>query len=315
MKRNKGITLVALIITIIIMLILVAVSVRIAIKTGLLDAAGKSTQKWTKEAEAEGNLSGIKVGDKNLDEYISEINEEEVQISWKYETKSDGTIKITDFDYSKLTAIEEREIYRDGKYLLNSKTVVFPSKIDGKDVSEIDFDAGNVPHVFFCWCDVEDVKKVIISEGIKKISGNFGFSKLESLVIPASLTGIGYNLPRSDYMKSIEVDKNNKEFDSRNNCNALIRTSTNELIMGTSTTVIPESVTKIANSAFYGLVELQSIVIPKGITTIGNGAFRDCDALTTVYYKGSEEEWQKITIEANNDPLKNANIVYNYVQE
>lgn len=317
MKRNKGITLVALIITIIIMLILVAVSVRIAIKTGLLDAAGKSTQKWTKEAEAEGNLSGIKVGNKDLDDYISEINEEEVQISWEYETKSDGTIKITDFDYSKLTAIEERERYKKGKYLLNSETVVFPSKIDGNTVSEVSFNSGMTPHEFFMVSDVEDVKKVIISEGIKKISGNFGFSKLESLVIPASLTGISYeyNLPRSDYMKSIEVDKNNKEFDSRNNCNALIRTSTNELIMGTSTTVIPESVTKIANSAFYGLVELQSIVIPKGITTIGNGAFRDCDALTTVYYKGSEEEWQKITIEANNDPLKNANIVYNYVQE
>lgn len=316
MKKNKGITLVALIITIIVMLILVAVSVRIAIRSGLLDAAGKSTQTWTKEAEAEGNLSGIKIGDKDLDDYMSTIDKEEVKIPWIYETKSDGTIKITDFDYSKLTAIEERALYVKGKYLLGTDTLIFPSKIDGKIVSEIAFCAGEVPHVFFLWSDVQDVNKIIFSEGIKEISGSFVFSKLESLVIPASINNKSYSdFPKSDYLKSIVVDKNNKIIDSRNNCNAIIVTSTNELIMGTSNTVIPESVTKIGVNAFAGLVELQSIVIPKGITTIGDSAFDRCNALTTVYYKGSKEEWQKITIEVNNDSLKNANIIYNYVQE
>ena len=59
MKNQKGITLIALIITIIVMLILVTVSITIALQTGLFDAAGDATQQ-TKEArdQEEGLSSG-----------------------------------------------------------------------------------------------------------------------------------------------------------------------------------------------------------------------------------------------------------------
>ena len=45
-RKNKGITLIALIITIIVMLILVAVSIRIALSTGLFESAGKATKRY-----------------------------------------------------------------------------------------------------------------------------------------------------------------------------------------------------------------------------------------------------------------------------
>lgn len=46
MKNQKGITLIALIITIIVMLILVSVSITIAIQTGLFKSASDATKNW-----------------------------------------------------------------------------------------------------------------------------------------------------------------------------------------------------------------------------------------------------------------------------
>lgn len=58
MKENKGITLVALIITIIVMMILVAVSVSIIINSDLLGTAQNAGRSYKEKADAEGNLSG-----------------------------------------------------------------------------------------------------------------------------------------------------------------------------------------------------------------------------------------------------------------
>lgn len=56
MKNQKGITLVALIITIIVMLILVAVSVAVVINSNLLGAADKATTEYKNKADQEKNL-------------------------------------------------------------------------------------------------------------------------------------------------------------------------------------------------------------------------------------------------------------------
>lgn len=56
MKNQKGITLVALIITIIVMLILVAVSVAVVINSNILGTAEKTGEKYKKEAANESNI-------------------------------------------------------------------------------------------------------------------------------------------------------------------------------------------------------------------------------------------------------------------
>ena len=76
------------------------------------------------------------------------------------------------------------------------------------------------------------------------------------------------------------VDKNNDTYDSRDNCNAIIRTSTNRLIVGCKNTTIPNSVTSIGELAFEYCSGLTSLTIPNSVTSIGEYAFACCSGLT-----------------------------------
>ena len=62
-------------------------------------------------------------------------------------------------------------------------------------------------------------------------SSAFGHTNLASIEIPASLTEIGQNaFNYIPHVTSIVVDEANPVFDSRDGCNAIIDTETNELI-------------------------------------------------------------------------------------
>ena len=71
MKRNKGITLIALIVTIIVMLILVAVGVNVMIKSNLIGAAEKAANGYKTAYEDEINL--IEEGENLIDDYIGGV--------------------------------------------------------------------------------------------------------------------------------------------------------------------------------------------------------------------------------------------------
>jgi len=78
------------------------------------------------------------------------------------------------------------------------------------------------------------------------------------------------------------VDSKNSVYDSRANCNAIIETKTNELILGCKITVIPNSVTSIGDYAFFSCDGLTSITIPNSVTSIGDHAFQGCDGLASI---------------------------------
>ena len=106
---------------------------------------------------------------------------------------------------------------------------------------------------------------------------------IESINIPASVTTIDeraiYNCA---LLGSITVDEKNSVYDSRDNCNAIIKTKTNELIVGCYNTVIPNGVKSIANYAFEEVGHLGDVIIPPSVTSIGDYAFKG-SFLTGVY--------------------------------
>ena len=83
-------------------------------------------------------------------------------------------------------------------------------------------------------------------------------------------------------LASIIVEDGNTIYDSRDNCNAIIETNSNQLIAGCTNTTIPNSVTSIGNNAFRFCTGLTSVTIPNSVTSIGNGAFEGCTDLTSV---------------------------------
>lgn len=131
MRKNKGITLVALIITIIIMLILVAVSVNVLIKSNLIGTAEKVGDKYKTATEEEANGGTIEINGKkynSIEEYMEEINptivEPENIDDWIYVVEEDGTITINGYKGS-------------------DKEVVIPNYINGVPVKKL----GHVTHV------------------------------------------------------------------------------------------------------------------------------------------------------------------------
>lgn len=85
-----------------------------------------------------------------------------------------------------------------------------------------------------------------------------------------------------DDLTTIVVDEDNPYYDSRDNCNAVIDSQTNELVIGCQRTVIPVGITGIGVYAFYGRSGLKSITIPYSISYISECAFEDCYNLVDV---------------------------------
>ena len=125
--------------------------------------------------------------------------------------------------------------------------------------------------------------ELVIGNSVTVI-GDYAFDDCNGLHgvlnIPSNVTSIGTSSFRYCEFSGITVAPENPVFDSRDNCNAIITTSTNELLTGCASTVIPNTVTSIGENAFCGLEGLTSIDIPESVTSIGAGAFSFCFNLT-----------------------------------
>ena len=134
------------------------------------------------------------------------------------------------------------------------------------------------------------LRNITIPKSVTSIGSNaFTNSALSSIYIPASVTSIELGaFAGCRALTSITVDENNLTYDSRNNCNGIIQTSTNTLLLGCLNTVIPASVTKIGIAAFNGCSLLTNITLPENVTSIEPYSFMGCTSLSVVDIKATE---------------------------
>ena len=134
--------------------------------------------------------------------------------------------------------------------------------------------------------DCYELASITIPEGVTEIGDRAfgGCNKLISITIPSSVENIGeyaFEIGSVDrLLKSIKVSKENKNYDSRNNCNALIETSTNTLVLGCNNTIIPDTIIKIDDYAFWGCNQLKDIIIPASVIDVGT--FSGCYVLNSI---------------------------------
>ncbi len=140
--------------------------------------------------------------------------------------------------------------------------------------------------------------KMPVNTAITLESGTLGITRnafsgcngLTSVTIPTSVISIGLSpFGNCSKLTSVVVESDNPVYDSRDNCNAIIETSTNTLIAGCHNTKIPNSVAHIGNSAFWNCNGLKTLAIPEGVKSIGSSAFRYCYFLQTLELPSSLE--------------------------
>ena len=161
------------------------------------------------------------------------------------------------------------------------------------------------PTAFICCTSLFEI---VIPENVTSIENAafFGCTELASLIIPNSVQTISYaafqnsglislTIPKSVTLLESElfvgcnnltvliVEEGNPTYDSRNNCNAIIETASNKLLMGCKSSIIHKSVTEISEFAFRCCTELTDITIPDGVTRIEQYAFQGCSALKSIY--------------------------------
>ena len=116
-----------------------------------------------------------------------------------------------------------------------------------------------------------------------------GCSGLTELTLPNSVKSIGDGaFADCSGLEKITVESGNSRYDSRDNCNSIIDKKTNTLIVGCKNSIIPNSVTRIGDSAFEYCSGLTELTLPNSVASIGDSAFYVCRGL------------EKITVESGN---------------
>ena len=119
--------------------------------------------------------------------------------------------------------------------------------------------------------------------------GNFAFygcNGLRSIIIPNSVTSIGdRTFSECGSLTSIDVQESNTVYTSENG--VLFNKAKTVLFRYPEgkpdiNYVIPNSVTSIGSSAFFGCINLRSVIIPNSVTSIRDNAFSGCSSLTEI---------------------------------
>ena len=149
---------------------------------------------------------------------------------------------------------------------------------------------------------VDMVKEIVINGGVTAI-GKSAFVScflLTSVTIPNSVTSIG-EMAFADCTNLTSITIPNSV------------TSIGEMAFAYCTNLtsitIPNNISVIEAWTFEGCIGLTSVNIGTGVNTIWWDVFKD-SGLTNIYYSGTEDQWDEIYIDEQNETLLNATVHY-----
>lgn len=194
-----------------------------------------------------------------------------------------------------------------------------------------------------------NLTEIIIEDTVKTIGGGAFFlcSSLTEIMIPDSVIAIGYgafSFCSSLLNVTLPSDITSLADSTFQNCSSLtnitipdsVTTIGMEVFLGCSSLTsvklpdsltsmdygafrdcsaltditLPEGIIEISDNTFKNCVKLSSIIIPKSVTTIGSWAF-SYTALKTIYFDGTEEEWNGIQKKSGwNNGTRNYEIIF-----
>ena len=290
MKSNKGITLIALVITIIVMLILVVVTIRISTKGGLFDYAGKAARETIKEQEQE--TLGIaytvaKLGNETVDSKALQNALDTSATKILVTTNADGTLNVlftesnNNYTVGQATRVPVVNPYDEDAWDLayvcngswsntaitagNTATGNIVAKFykNGEKITPSDIVVGENTFEF-----PEGDAYTLVIEG----TGDMGALSKTFLVPnnnPASEVGFIEKEVRCAWQNQLD-----QYFDGE--------TEENPITPYITKVIVCEGITNISQKAFRYATSLTEIAIPASVGNIGNSAFSDCSNLTTI---------------------------------
>jgi hypothetical protein len=205
-------------------------------------------------------------------------------------TIPDSVTSIGDGAFSFCKSLKEINVEKNNMCFLSNDGILFSKEQNiliqypsGREITGYTIPNSVTSIGDYAFSDCSSLTNITIPDSVTSI-GNYAFSycsSLTSVIIPDSVTSIGdWVFADCSNLKSVTVGN---------------------------------GVTSISNYAFFYCSSLISIIMPNTIKSIGYDAFCCwCYSTLTVYYSGTESEWNNIKIGYDNQNLLDAKIYYNH---
>lgn len=238
---------------------------------------------------------------------------------FRYDENGDGTICITDLPLDHGESVEIPETI-DGKTVTALDTTLFYA-VDGVRSVTI---PGTVKEIPSSLCDDQSVlTTVVLKNGVETIGARaFQNDKnLSSVSLSNSLTKIGESAFEFCYGLSAITLPNGlttigTQAFSRTGLTALVLPDSVQSVSreafsynsALETVTLSAGMTTLPALSFRSCTSLREVTIPASITTIASTAFDGCSKLSTIYYGGSQSQWQALV--ADVDELQDVNVIF-----